>query len=78
VHDALRVREFLAKKSITKLDHPPYLPDLSHCDFWLFPKLENALKGQRFVDIPDIQRNVTTLLRGIPENDFQDCFRQWQ
>jgi hypothetical protein len=60
----LRVLEFLATKSITKMDHPPYSPDL-------------ALKGQRFADIPDIQLNMTALLRGIPENDFQDCFRQW-
>jgi hypothetical protein len=73
-HDALRVREFLAKKSITKMDHPP---DLAPCDFWLFPKLKNALKGQRFPDIPDIQSNVT-FLRSIPENNFQDCFRQWR
>jgi len=75
-HDALRVREFLAKNSITKMDHPPYSPDLAPCDFWLFPKLKNALKGQRFADLSDIQRNVKTLLRVIPENDFQDCFRQ--
>jgi hypothetical protein len=56
--------------------HPPYSPDLAPCDFWLFPKLKkkNALKGQRFADIADIHRNVTTLLRGIPENDFQGCF----
>jgi histone-lysine N-methyltransferase SETMAR len=74
-HDALRVREFLAKKSITKMNHPPYLPDLAPCDFWLFPKLKkNAMKGQRFADIPDIRCNMT-LLRGIPENDFQDYFR---
>jgi len=39
-HDALRVREFLAKNSITKMDLPPYLPDLVPCDFWLFPKLK--------------------------------------
>ena len=77
VHDALTVREFLAKNSITKTDHPPYSPDLAHCDFWLFPKLKNALKGQRFIDLSDIQHNVKTLLRGIPKNDFQDCFRQW-
>jgi len=77
VHDVLRVREFLAKKSITKMDHPPYSPDLAPCNFWLFPKLKNALKGQRFADLSDIQRDVKTLLRGIPENDFQDCFRQW-
>jgi hypothetical protein len=39
-HDALRFREFLAKNSITKMDHPPYSPDLAPCDFWLFPKLK--------------------------------------
>jgi len=76
-HDALRVRKFLAKNYITKMDHPPYSPDLAPCDFWLFPKLKNALNGQRFADLSDIQRNVKTLLQGIPENDFQDCFRQW-
>jgi len=26
-HDVLRVREFLTKNSITKMDHPPYSPD---------------------------------------------------
>jgi hypothetical protein len=31
-----------------------------------------VLKGQRFADIPNIQSNVTTLLRGIPENDFRE------
>jgi len=76
-HDALKFREFLAKTSITKMEHPPYSPDLAPCDFWLFPNLKNVLKGQRFADPSDIQRNVKTLLRGIPENDFQDCFRQW-
>jgi transposase len=74
---ALRVREFLANNSIPKMDHPPYSPDLAPCDFWLFPKLKNALKGQRLADLSDIQRNVKKLLRGIPENNFQDCFRQW-
>jgi hypothetical protein len=59
------------------MDHPPYSPDLAPCDFWLFPKLKNALRGQNFTDIPDIQPNVTTLLRGIPENDFEDGFRHW-
>jgi len=59
------------------MDHPPYSPDLAPCDFWFFPKLKkNALKGQSFADLSDIQRNVKTLLRGIPENDFQGCFRQ--
>jgi len=75
-HDALRVHELLAKNSITKMDQSPYSPDLAPCDFWLFPELKSSLKGQRFADLSDIQRNVKTLLRGIPYNDFQDCFRQ--
>jgi hypothetical protein len=56
------------------MDHSP---ELALCDFWLFPKLKNALKGQRFSDIPDIKCNMITLLRGISENDIQDCFQQW-
>jgi len=35
-----------------------------------------CVKGQRFADPSDIQRNVKTVLRDIRENDFQDCCRQ--
>jgi hypothetical protein len=59
LYEALRVRKFLAKKSITKMDHPPYSPDLDPSDFWLSPKLKSTLKGQRFADI---NYNVTMLL----------------
>jgi len=41
-HDVLRVCEFLAKNSITKMDHPLYSPDLAPCDFWFFPKLKKC------------------------------------
>jgi hypothetical protein len=54
--------------------HPPYSPDLALCDFSLFQKLKSTHpEGQRFAVI---QFNVT-LLQGIVENDFQDCFFQW-
>jgi len=33
---ALSIREFLAKKNIPVLPHPPYSPDLAPCDFYLF------------------------------------------
>jgi hypothetical protein len=75
-HDALAVWEFLAKKSIMKLDHPPYLPDLAPCDFWLFPKLMTALMGHRFSDIANIQGHASTILQSIPEEEFQKCFEQ--
>jgi histone-lysine N-methyltransferase SETMAR len=61
-HEALRVHELPAKNSITKMDNPAYSPDLAPCDFRLFPKLKNALKGQRFADISDIQCNMKRLV----------------
>jgi hypothetical protein len=36
VHDVLSVREILAKKSATKMDQPPYSPDLAPVIFGSF------------------------------------------
>jgi hypothetical protein len=38
------VKQFLAQKSITEMEHPSYAPDLAPNDFWLFPKIVH-LKG---------------------------------
>jgi len=39
-HTALSVREFLATKQITVLEHLAYSPDLAPSDFFLFPKIK--------------------------------------
>jgi len=46
-HNALEIREFLAKNNIAVLEQPPYSPGLAPCDFFLFPKLKEV-KGTRF------------------------------
>jgi hypothetical protein len=35
---------------------------------------QKGIVQYEFVDLADIQRNVKTLLRGIPGKDFQNCF----
>ena len=77
-HNALSIRQFLAEKNITVLEQPPYSPDLAPCDFFLFPKLKGVIKGTRFEDVEAIKRAVTTELRGIPEESFQQCIEAWQ
>jgi len=52
----LFVREFLATKQITVLEHSTYSPDLAPSDFFLFPKIKEILKGRHFDDIDDIRR----------------------
>jgi hypothetical protein len=61
-----------------KLDHPPYSPDFAQCDFWLFPKLNTALKGHRFPDVANIQGHATTILQSIPEEEFQKSSEQFK
>ncbi|GBM57467.1 Putative uncharacterized protein FLJ37770 [Araneus ventricosus] len=74
-HTAIRVRQFLATRKVTVLEHPPYSPDLASADF-LFPRLKGVLKGLRFSDIAQIQQRVTTVLRAIPKEAFADSFQQ--
>jgi len=44
-HNALKIREFLAKNNIAVLEQPPFSPDLAPCDFFLFPKVKEVIKG---------------------------------
>ena len=76
-HTALSVREFLATKQITVLEHPACSSDLAPSDFSLFPKIKEILKGRHFDDIDDIRSNTTPALKAIPQNQFQNCFEGW-
>jgi len=77
-HTALSIREFLAKKNIPVLPHPPYSPDLAPCDFCLFPKLKSKLKGHHFGTMEYIQKIVTDELHTLTDNDFRHCYDQWE
>ena len=70
-HTALSVREFLATKQITMLEHPAYLPDLAPSYFFLFPKIKEILKGRHFDVIDDIRGNTMAALKAIPQNQFK-------
>jgi len=76
-HTALSVREFLATKQITVLEHPAYSPVLAPSDFFSFPKIKEILKGRHFDDIDYIRRNTAAVLKAIPQNQFQNCFERW-
>jgi hypothetical protein len=47
-HNALSVKQCLANKNITVIEHPPYSKDLAPCEFYLFPKIKSVLKGTHF------------------------------
>ena len=70
-HKTKKVNESLMKKRISIINHPRYSPDLSPCDYFLFPKLKTKMKGAFYDDIPVIQAGVTEVLKNIPINDIK-------
>jgi hypothetical protein len=65
-HTTLSVKECPSVHQITALLHVSYSPDLSPCDFFLFPRLQRVLKDHRYAENQVIQMAVTKQLRSIP------------
>ena len=76
-HKSATVQEYLKESGLNVLDHPPYRPDLSHCDFWLFPRLKEMLAGHRFESRSGIGGAVYQCLQYIPKEDYQAAFPKW-
>ncbi|XP_046813878.1 histone-lysine N-methyltransferase SETMAR-like [Vespa crabro] len=72
------IREFLTKHAIIELQQPPYSPDISPCDYWLFPRLNKALKGSQFNNVKELEENVTKQLMLIPKVEFEESLKNWE
>jgi len=68
-HNATIVKQFLAPRKVTVLDHPPYSPDLAPAHYFLFRKVKSHLKGRLCDSISDIQKTVTSTLNTIAKDD---------
>ena len=58
VHNSILVTDYLTKMGIKTVPHPPYSPELSPCDFWLFPKL----RGCHYETIEEMKEAVTKVI----------------
>jgi len=77
-HNALSLKQFLANKNITVLEHPPYSADLTPCDFCLFLKIKSVLKGMHFVSVENVKAKTAEILNSLTEHDLRNCFEHWQ
>jgi histone-lysine N-methyltransferase SETMAR len=76
-HKAAIVTDFLAGKHVTVLQHPPYSPDLSPCDFFLFPRLKKMLAGRKYSKRPSVGSAIYQCLISIPTKDYIRAFQMW-
>lgn len=73
-HRSTLVTDFLTKNHILTVNHSPYSPDLAPCDFYLFGKLQTAMKGKRFDDVKHIQKATTDILKKITVEEMKKSF----
>ena len=61
---------------IKTVPHTPYSPDLAPCDFCLFPKLKEKLKGFRYGRIEEMKEAVTKVIDVLTQEDFHGAFQK--
>jgi hypothetical protein len=57
-HNGLKFVLKFDKHHITRLSHPPHLPDLTPCDFWLSGMLKEILKDREFHSHDEIEEAI--------------------
>ncbi len=76
-HRALIMKDALRDMGWATLKHPPYSPDLSPCDFFLFPYLKRRLRGRNYQNTGNLLNAIEDELGWIPTFLWEGCFRQW-
>ncbi|GFR79425.1 histone-lysine N-methyltransferase SETMAR [Elysia marginata] len=56
-------------------EHPCYSPDLAPCDFHLFPKIKEHLRGQRFETEEDIIQATKVAIKNLDKCSNVTAFK---
>lgn len=76
-HNNLKVTSYLKSKSIERMEHPPYSPDLSPYDFWLFGYLKEWLKEKEIEDETQLVKEITDAWDAVTFDQLQSVFHDW-
>ena len=76
VHNSILVTDYLTKMGIKTVPHPPYRPDVGTCDFCLFLKLKEKLRGCRYETIEEMKEAVTNVIDTFTQEDLYGAFQK--
>ena len=75
-HVPKKTRDSLECLEIFTIEHPPYSPDLSPCDFFLFGRLKRELRGHTFHDREELEQEVKRVCqRLINKDEYENAMR---
>jgi histone-lysine N-methyltransferase SETMAR len=64
-HNDRKVTDELEVLKLDRVPHPPYSPDLTLCDFWLFDMLKQTIKDRVFQTIEEILDAIRHVWREV-------------
>ena len=76
VHNSILVTDYLTKMGINTVLQPPYSPDLAPCDFSLFSKIKEKLRGSCYETIEEKKQAVMKVIDTLPQKDFHGAFQK--
>ena len=77
IHRSTIINEYLNEMGIKTLKHPSYSPDLSPCDFWLFPTIKQRLRGRVNYSRSYVIIHFFNEVNKLEPSDFHKCFNVW-
>lgn len=76
-HSAILTTEFLFEKGVRTVSHPPYSPDLSPADFFLFGIVKEKLRGREFSSAQEAVVAYEDEINSIPRGLWNRAFDNW-
>ena len=70
VHNSILVTDYLTKMGIKTVPRPPYSPEVAPYDFWLFPKLNEKVRGCLYETIEEMKEGVRKVTDTLTQEDF--------
>jgi hypothetical protein len=76
-HNGQKITNEFDRLHIIRAPHPPYSPDLSLGDFWLFGFSKESMKGVEFSTDDQLLEAITRIWTDVTSEDIQSVFREW-
>jgi hypothetical protein len=67
----------MAHNSLKRAPHPPYSPDLTPSDFYLFVSVKQQFQGHEFTEGAELVSAISEFLNQIPTDTLVDVFNDW-
>ena len=76
-HRSEETYTWMKNTPLVRMPQPPYSPDISPCDFFLFGAVKQHLKSKRMKSVQDIHDNILTYMTSRSKDDYRSVATNW-